>query len=47
MSEIPALAQLLAKKWTSGESPAFDPLPPDEEVRSYDPTPRGGESQDS
>lgn len=36
MTDVPAVTALLPREWTRRESPAYDPLPPPEELRSYE-----------
>lgn len=36
MTDIPAVTALLPREWTRRESPAYDPLPPQDSLRSYD-----------
>lgn len=36
MTDVPAVTALLPREWTRRESPAYDPLPPDGELRSYE-----------
>lgn len=35
-TDVPAVTALLPREWTRRESPAYDPLPPLEELRSYE-----------
>lgn len=36
VTDVPAVTALLPREWTRRESPAYDPLPPSGELRSYE-----------